>query len=336
MDFDGFCSFTSLLSLYRRACSDGSWPSQIMAGSVASLAKTPSSATVNEYRPITIFGFAYRCWPSLHARHLLDWADTGAHPDIHGNRRHHQAAHLWTSIVHQIEEAYASNKPLSGLTADIEKAYNCLPRWPVFCAALYAGTPHDTLTGWAGAVASMQRHFKVRESFSNGFETSTGLAEGCALSCYGMLLLDHLLHMWLHAQCPEVRCLSYVDNWDLLTWDPEWACRQLDLVVHVASTVEMRATCSGSANPSTNPSNTMELTPARRPHKAWAAFERMTVQYDLPMGTLETACSPLFQATVRRALTFTLKGEGLRRSWGQNESRAETRSWRAALVCCLE
>ena len=244
--------FRSLLSMYHRACSDGSWPCQIMAGSVASLAKTPSAATVNEYRPITSFGFAYRCWASLHARHLLDWADSWAHPDIHGNRRYHQAAHLWTCIVHQIEEAYTSGRPLSGLTADIEKAYNCLPRWPVFCAALYAGTDPLVLTGWAGAVASMQRHFKIRDSYSSGFATSTGLAEGCALSCYGMLLLDHLLHIWLRAQSPAVRCLSYVDNWDLLTWDPEWACQQLDLVVAFATkldlTVDKQKTFGWSTN----------------------------------------------------------------------------------------
>ena len=134
--------FVSLLSMYGRASEDGAWPCQVMAGSVASLAKTPSAASVNEYRPITVFGFAYRCWASLQACHLLDWSDTWAHQDIHGNRKHHQSAHLWSSITQQIEEAYSANQPLSGLTADIEQAYNCLPRWPVFCAALYAGTSH--------------------------------------------------------------------------------------------------------------------------------------------------------------------------------------------------
>lgn len=76
-----------------------------------------------------ILGFAYRCWASLQARHLLNWPDTWAHPDIHGNRRHHQSAHLWSSITQQIEEAFSSKQVLGGLTADVEKAYNCLPRW---------------------------------------------------------------------------------------------------------------------------------------------------------------------------------------------------------------
>lgn len=48
-------------------------------------------------------------------------------------------------------------------------------------------------------------------------------------------MLDHLLHVLLRSQSPEVRCYSFVDNWDLITWDPSWACQQLDLVLSFAS-----------------------------------------------------------------------------------------------------
>ena len=231
----------SILNMYARAEDDGSWPVQVMAGAVSSLAKIPDASTVNEFRPITIFGFAYRCWASLHARHLLDFASTWVDDGVFGNRKGFQAAHLWRTIVQAIETAYASNLPLSGLTADIEKAYNCLPRWPVFCAARFAGTPPRVLHGWAGAVAQMCRHFKVRDSYSAGFQTSTGLAEGCALSCYGMLLIDHCFHQWVIAQSPTpvVQGFSYVDNWDLLTCDPNWAVRQLDIVLSFAKMTDL-------------------------------------------------------------------------------------------------
>ena len=229
----------SIVHMFARATQDGQWPTQILSGAVSSLAKVPGASTVNQFRPITIFGFAYRCWASLHARALLDFADTWVHPDIFGNRKAHQAAHLWKNIVSQIEEAYATGCALSGLTADIEKAYNCLPRWPVFTSALFAGTPFSIITGWAGAVNNMCRHFKVQDSYSLGFVTSTGLAEGCALSCYGMLLVDHLFHHWIHAQQPEVRALSYVDNWDVLTWNPTYAIKQLDYVLQFSALVDL-------------------------------------------------------------------------------------------------
>ena len=231
----------SILNMYSRAEEDGRWPVQVMAGAVSSLAKTPMASTTNEFRPITIFGFSYRCWASLNARHLLDYASTWVDAGVYGNRKGLQAAHLWRTIVQSIETAYATNQPLSGLTADIEKAFNCLPRWPVFCAARFAGTPTSTLFAWGGAVAQMCRHFRVRDSFSQGFQTSTGLAEGCALSCYGMLLLDHCFHRWVTSQAapPVVFGYSYVDNWDLITWDSTWAIRQLDIVLSFARMTDL-------------------------------------------------------------------------------------------------
>ena len=99
----------------------------------------------------------------------------------------------------------------------------------------------------------MKRHFKVRESFSAGFLTSTGLAEGCGLSVYGMLLVDHLFHKWISFQCSPVRSLSYVDDWHVFTWDSQSALRQLDLVVEFATmldlSVDRRKTVAWSTDP---------------------------------------------------------------------------------------
>ena len=342
----------SILSLYERACQDGQWPSQIMSGAVSSLAKTPDASSVNQFRPITIFGFAYRCWASLHARALLDHADTWVHPDIYGNRKAHQAAHLWKSIVSQIEEAYASGLTLSGLTADIEKAYNCLPRWPIFVSALCAGTPFSVITGWAGAVQQMRRHFKVQDSYSQGFETSTGLAEGCALSCYGMLLLDHLFHVWVHHQQPTIRALSYVDNWDVLTWNPDLALRQLDLVLQFASLVDLSIDRQKTFGWSTHASvrkafrdEGIRVLPAARDlgaHVAftkqytnstitsrlddldtlWQALRRSPSPFHLKVRVLRTVAWPrglhaISSAPVGRSVWGTLRSKAVQALWGR-------------------
>ena len=230
---------TSLVSVTDRACRDGVWPKQVVAGKVVSLAKTPDAQEVNQYRPVTVFSFLYRCWSSLNARALLDSADTWSHADIFGNRKGRQASHLWRELVHAVEDAYDRRVPLSGITADIEKAFNCLPRYPIICMALHAGASFQTLMGWSGGLGSMIRHFRVQSSFSPGFLTSTGLAEGCGLSCYGMLLLDHVMHHWLEAQHSRVRALSYVDNLDLLTSDPSVAIRQLDFLLEFASMADL-------------------------------------------------------------------------------------------------
>eukprot|EP00435_Cladocopium_sp_Y103_P076208 s462_g81.t1 len=241
-----------MCSMYQRACQDGLWPAQVAAGRVASLSKVADPQTTNEYRPITVFAMSYRCFSSLHSRALLGWADTWCHPDIYGNRKNHQTTQLWRALVTQIQQAYDQQLCLSGLTADIEKCFNCLPRWPILSVALHVGSPFPLLQAWTGALAAMTRHFKVRESFSAGFTTCTGLAEGCALSCFGMLLLDDVMHRYMHAQYPLPRTLSFVDNWDFLTWNADAALVQLDALLESAEltdlTIDRRKTFAWSTS----------------------------------------------------------------------------------------
>jgi hypothetical protein len=244
--------FQSLLHAYERAQTDGEWPAQLLAGKVVSLAKSESASCVGDYRPITVFGLPYRLWSSLQARHLLAHADTWVDDGVFGNRPGRQASDLWFHLLSQIEAAYSAQSPLSGLSADIEKCFNCIPRFPVLCLAVLIGTPAAVTTAWAGALASMKRHIKVRESYSDGFLTSTGLAEGCGLSVYGMLLVDHLFACWMRAQCPAIRTLSYVDDWQTYAWDPSFAVRQLQLVEqfagHLDLTIDKRKTFGWSTD----------------------------------------------------------------------------------------
>ena len=229
----------SLADLYTRAESDGHWPSQLVAGKVHSLAKTTSAASVGDYRPITIFGLPYRIWSSVQSRYLLRFAESWVDESVYGNRRGRQASDLWTFLLHEIENAYATSTPLAGVSADLVKCFNCVPRFPALCLAVLVGTPDAVTTAWSGALAQMCRHFKVRDSYSDGFLTSTGLAEGCGLSVYGMLLVDHLFACWMRVQAPSIRCLTYVDDWQTLTMDPNFAIRQLDLVEQFASYLDL-------------------------------------------------------------------------------------------------
>ena len=229
----------SLTGVYRRAELDGCWPSQIVAGKVHSLAKTELAATVSQYRPITIFGLPYRIWSSLQSRHLLQWAESWVDEGVYGNRKGRQASDLWHFMLQQIEHAYATGSMLCGVSADIEKCFNCIPRYPALCLAVLTGTPAQVTTAWAGALSSMCRHFKVRDSFSPGFLTSTGLAEGCGLSVFGMLLVDHVFACWMRVQAPAITTLSYVDDWQCLTWDPDFAVRQLTLVESFAAMLDL-------------------------------------------------------------------------------------------------
>ena len=229
----------SLANMYQRAETDGCWPTQVLAGKVQSLAKTADASTVAQFRPITVLGLPYRIWSSLQSRHLLHWADTWSDNGVYGNRRGRQASDLWHFLLQQIEHAHATEQPLCGISADLEKCFNCIPRFPALCIAILAGVPDAVTTAWAGALAQMCRHFKVRDSYSQGFLTSTGLAEGCGLSVFGMLLIDHLFACWMRVQAPAISTLSYVDDWQCFTWNPDLALKQLDLVVTFAGMLDL-------------------------------------------------------------------------------------------------
>ena len=232
-------TLASLASMYARAEDDGCWPRQLVAGKVHSLAKTPDASAVNDFRPITIFGLPYRIWSSIQSRHLLRFAEGWVDDSVFGNRKGRQAADLWTFLLHEIETAYAKSEVLTGISADLVKCFNCIPRYPALCLAVLVGTPHEVTTAWSGALAQMCRHFKVRDSYSEGFLTSTGLAEGCGLSVYGMLLVDHLFACWMRVQAPQIRCLTYVDDWQTLTTDPSFAVRQLELLEQFAGMLDL-------------------------------------------------------------------------------------------------
>ena len=229
----------SVANAYSRAEADGLWPRQLVAGKVHSLAKTSSAASVGDYRPITIFGLPYRIWSSVQFGYLLRFAEDWVDDSVYGNRRGRQASDLWTLLLHEIENAYATASPLAGVSADLVKCFNCIPRYPALCLAVLVGTPDAVTTAWSGALVQMCRHFKVRDSYSCGFLTSTGLAEGCGLSVFGMLLVDHLFACWMRVQAPAIRCLTYVDDWQTLTRDPAHAIRQLALVEQFAGMLDL-------------------------------------------------------------------------------------------------
>ena len=225
------CTLDSYLALYRHAEQHGVWPEQFMHGKVALLAKVPDASRPDNFRPISVFPLGYRLRSGAHARSLLAQTVSWVHPSVYGNRPGFQAAHLWSTVSQEIELAYASQRPLCGLVADVIKAFNCVPRYPVLAIAIHVGTPPGITTAWASGVTNMKRHFQVRNSFSPGFTTSTGVAEGCGLSVYAMLLIDHVFGLWVDTHTRgSLRLLTYVDNIECLTWDPDSSVHQLALV----------------------------------------------------------------------------------------------------------
>ena len=95
-----------------------------------------------DFRPITVLGLLLRCWGTFNARIAIRQLDPALPED---SRPQRYAGQVWSHLLWPIELAYAANLPLSGIIADIRKAFNYLPRQVVLEACAILGFPFRVL-----------------------------------------------------------------------------------------------------------------------------------------------------------------------------------------------
>ena len=127
--------------IFTEAEQTGQWPSQLVDGKVACIAKTSEPTDVMEYRPTTIFGLLYRGRGSFHARAAIRCLDPILPAALYGNRPACWAGQVWCEALWAIEHAYSEEILLCGLIAGLQKAFSqgcdhgslCIGRAPHSC-----------------------------------------------------------------------------------------------------------------------------------------------------------------------------------------------------------
>ena len=198
----------------------GQWPAQVVDGRVTSLAKTEAPQSASDFRPITVLSLIYRCYGTIHAKHAIRVLEDILPAHLYGSRPGCYAAQLWTHILWAIEFSFCQDIRLSGLIADIQKAFNHLPREVVIACCLSLGFPFPVIKAWSGAMATSKRRFAIRGCLSAPIGSSTGYPEGDALSCIAMVCIDILFHAWLTHFFPLCQPMSFVDDWQVITCCP--------------------------------------------------------------------------------------------------------------------
>lgn len=123
---------------------------------------------------------------------------------------------MWT-----IEHAHANQIELCVIVADVQKAFNFLPRPVVVEILAWIGFPPHVLVGWTGAVQTFSRRFQVRGSLSQEVFSTTGYPEGDALSCVAMVAIDLVFHVWHQHFFPLCHPVTFVDDWQLICCQPD-------------------------------------------------------------------------------------------------------------------
>eukprot|EP00435_Cladocopium_sp_Y103_P023602 s1561_g5.t1 len=210
-----------LLQVLEQVELTGRWPRQLLDGFIVALEKQPDAQEVHQYRPISVFAVAYRTWSSIRATQILRHLSPYLPKTCTGNVPGRFAAQQWFGILEEIEQSATQGTALSGGVLDLVKAYNTLPRLPVLETLAHMGIPSPVLRAWTSALTSMSRRFRIRQAVGPPNFSSTGFAEGCALSCVGMLAINMICHQWCQVKYPGICCWSYVDNLEIVAESAE-------------------------------------------------------------------------------------------------------------------
>ena len=188
------------------------WPDQWLLGLVCGLKKPNDAQGAEGYRPIVLLSIIYRCWSGLRARQLLRQLKALLPITALGFTPGREATEFWWKLEALIELSYQADSDLCGISTDVVKAFNCLPREPILRIASQLGFPSQVTTPWRNFLGRFQRRFLIRQCVSEPLESCTGFPEGCALSTVAMNVACLIFHTYLEAFGRSVTPHSYVDN----------------------------------------------------------------------------------------------------------------------------
>ena len=229
----------SLLHLIDQIETSGQWPQQLLHGGVFSLEKKPGANQVHEFRPITILPTVYRIWSSIRSRELIQFLSGFAPTSLFGNVKGRSSVNMWWAAQSLAEQSMYDDQVAVGAIADLQKAFNCLPRLPLFHLAIKLGVPNRILRPWLHMLVGLERHFFIRGACGPGVKSCTGFAEGCGLSVAAMMMCNILVHHKMAFLMPHVRMWSYVDNWELFSDSVEAIIQALDALESICDELDL-------------------------------------------------------------------------------------------------
>ena len=223
------------------------WPRQIATGIVSLLEKHSSASTVADYRPIVVYPILYRAWSTFRAKQLLRNLASVAPSGLRGGMPHQEARTIWYELGIELESSHSCHHPLVGIVADLEKAFNHVPRQPIWKILHSLQVPSWLIRTWCSFVSFQGRRFRVRSTTGPLVLSNCGYPEGCALSVAAMCLIDLALDWWMTELDPQIRVYTFVDDWQILhaniaqqdhiTAHLETFVGQLDMIICVGNSL---------------------------------------------------------------------------------------------------
>eukprot|EP00438_Fugacium_kawagutii_P031484 Skav235038 [mRNA] locus=scaffold287:164274:169313:+ [translate_table: standard] len=194
------------------------WPSSIMTARVTMLGKTDDMPkNPLQLRPITITSRLYRTWAKYRSMQVFKHFRDMLPPEIAGTAAGVSADMLAAFVADEVEDAIHSGLHRVGLTVDLIKCYNQVPRLPVLAVMRQLGVPKQYLTAVWSMFQQLDRVIEISGELGDGMRSTTGIPEGCCFSIVAMLSLTAWASQLIQHYHPDVEVLAYADNWAFFT-----------------------------------------------------------------------------------------------------------------------
>ena len=203
-----------LFQLFRVIDETSMWPAMWLYAFTIMLPKVSVPESPLDLRPITILSRIYRQWSRFKAVALLVGLSSKIPSTIAGGTA--TSSLMLSAYLQEVLETETKGSECNGITIDIIKCYNVIPRYPLSLTMYKMGWPDDVIKTYMAALMNLQRSFHVLGSVSPWQRSYTGVPEGCALAVSAMLTLSSSLYYFLHEQCPQAEVFTFADNWALL------------------------------------------------------------------------------------------------------------------------
>eukprot|EP00435_Cladocopium_sp_Y103_P053832 s505_g17.t1 len=196
------------------------WPRAMMVARVVMLGKSEDQPTCPlQTRPITIASRIYRNWARCRSLQILQHLQSLLPAQVAGSAAGVSADLLAAKVMFEVEQAILHHKPRLGLTIDLKKCFNQVPRVPIMQAMRKLGIPVQYITALGSMFQGLRRVIELAGEVGDEWSSTTGVPEGCAMSLVSMLTLTAWAagHIQEEVQSQMVECMAYADNWGILT-----------------------------------------------------------------------------------------------------------------------
>ena len=204
-----------LFNIFRCIERNGTWPKVWVMAFTVLLPKSDNPSNALELRPITILSRVYRLWSRYRAISLISGL-TKLVPNTVAGGTCNMSSLLLSGHFQDLLEDDDNLRTLCGLTVDIVKCYNTIPRYPLALFMLKLGWPYHVVKTYLAALFQMRRTFLVLNSASAWQKATTGIPEGCALAVASMLTLSIVVYHFVKSHSPTADAITFADNWSFI------------------------------------------------------------------------------------------------------------------------